>query len=112
MRRLAQLAWVPGHLADIESDMSVFHRVDDIRAMPAARFFQLAYRLDAYRGVMRERAIAWQHEHGDEQPPRPVPGTGSPAPARQSGGTPVVTRADAADPVLGKFISFGPAGKH
>lgn len=47
------MAW--NYLADIESDMSVFHRIDDARAMPAQRFIDLALRLPAYSGVMRRR---------------------------------------------------------
>ena len=38
--------------------MSAFHRVDDIEAMPAARFFELAYRLPAYQGVLQLRIRA------------------------------------------------------
>jgi hypothetical protein len=44
--------------------MSAFHGVDDVYAMPAARFFALAWRLSAYRGVMRERVIAAQETGG------------------------------------------------
>lgn len=41
------------HLADVESDMSVFHRIDDVRSMPARQFIDLALRLAAYKGVLR-----------------------------------------------------------
>ncbi len=53
------------HLRDIESDMSAFHRIDNIWAMDGPRFFYLAYRLTAYRGVMRslaERQAEEQHK--------------------------------------------------
>ncbi len=44
------------HLDDIESDMSAFHRIDDIWTMEAGKFFRYAYRLPAYQGAMRARA--------------------------------------------------------
>lgn len=47
------------HLDDLESDFSVFHRVDNIYAMPARRFVQLAVRLPAYQGVMAFRAAEY-----------------------------------------------------
>jgi hypothetical protein len=106
---MAELAWVPGHILDIESDMSVFHRITDIYSMPGPRFFTLAWRLDCYRGVMRERALAWQREHEDDplqQPAAPAPRQPRPAPARRDQAPELVTRADLADPVLGKIISF------
>lgn len=40
--------------------MSAFHRIDDIYAMDAIRFFSLAIRLPAYRGVMAVRVAAEQ----------------------------------------------------
>jgi len=40
-------------LDDLESDFSAIHRIDDMLAMPAPKFFRLALRLPAYRGVMR-----------------------------------------------------------
>lgn len=49
------LLWTVGMIDDIASDMSVFHRVDDIEAMPAARFFAFAARLPAYQGAVRFR---------------------------------------------------------
>lgn len=106
-RRIGELMWVPAHLTDIESDMSAVHRVDDIQAMPAARFFRFAHRLAAYRGVMRERAIALQREREDEPQYAPVrqaqPGRASkPAPGRAP-----VTEAALSDPVMSKIFSFG-----
>lgn len=56
------------HLGDIESDLSAFHRIDDMWDMEAGRFFRLAYRLPAYQGAMRARAEAQaleeQKRHG------------------------------------------------
>lgn len=50
------------YLTDVESDMSVFHRIDDVRAMPARLFIDRALRLTAYKGVMRALAEAEQDE--------------------------------------------------
>jgi ribonuclease BN (tRNA processing enzyme) len=50
--------WVVDHLADIESDFSVFHRVDDPLALAGPEFFRKAYRLGAYSGVMAVRIAA------------------------------------------------------
>lgn len=50
--------WVIDHVDDLESDFSVFHRVDDLHALPAARFFRLAARIFAYEGVMTARYVA------------------------------------------------------
>jgi hypothetical protein len=47
--------WVLDHLADLRSDFSVFHRIDDIESMGSVRFFQMAYRITAYSGVMSSR---------------------------------------------------------
>lgn len=52
--------WMLDHLPDIESDMSVFHRVDDIYSMPGPLFFSRAYRLPAYQGVMQARVAEAQ----------------------------------------------------
>lgn len=46
------------HLEDIESDMSAIHRIDDIHAVSARRFFALVPRLPAYPGVMQVRVQA------------------------------------------------------
>lgn len=52
------------YLPDIESDMSAFHRIDDVRDMPAQRFIDFVLRLPSYRGVMRELILAMR-EDGD-----------------------------------------------
>lgn len=52
------------HIRDIESDLSAFHRIDNIWSMDGPRFFALAYRLPAYKGVMRALA---EREMGDRQ---------------------------------------------
>ena len=57
------MLWVLEYLDDIESDMSVFHRVDDIHGMESERFFRFATRLPAYEGVLAAR-IAQEQETG------------------------------------------------
>lgn len=96
--------WVPAHLADIESDMSAVHRVDDIRAAPGPRVFRLAWRLPHYRGVMRDRVIGLQEDREDA----PAPAVERPAarPAAADRAAPV-TEAALADPVMSRIFSFG-----
>jgi hypothetical protein len=61
-------------LPDLVSDFSVFHRVDDVGAMPSATFFALAPRLSAYQGAMRARVAAEMAEEEDQEGPGvPVP---------------------------------------
>ena len=48
--------WVTQNLEDVKSDMSAFHRVDDITTMSAASFFPRVERLVAYKGVVQMRA--------------------------------------------------------
>lgn len=50
--------WTVDHLADIESDFAVFHRVDDPLSLSGPEFFRKAYRLGAYSGVMAARIAA------------------------------------------------------
>jgi hypothetical protein len=65
------------HLDDIESDLSAFHRIDDMWAMEAGRFFRLAYRLPAYQGAMRARAEAQAMEEQKRHGGRDVVQVGS-----------------------------------
>lgn len=44
--------WTVDHEADIASDLSAFHRVDDVSTIDGPRYFSLAQRLSAYSGVM------------------------------------------------------------
>ena len=48
------------HLDDIESDLSAFHRIDDMYEMKPVKFFRFALRLPAYRGIVRARIEAEQ----------------------------------------------------
>jgi len=50
--------WTVDHLGDLESDLSVFHRVDDLHTLDGPRFFRLALRIFAYDGVMASRLAA------------------------------------------------------
>lgn len=71
-----QTAWVLDYLDDIESDLSAVHRVDDMWQMDGPRFFRLAHRLPAYRGVMRMRAEAEAERASDGRPARTSDGAG------------------------------------
>lgn len=52
--------WTVGHLADIESDFAVFHRVTDPLSLAGPEFFRKAHRLPAYSGVLAARVAATQ----------------------------------------------------
>lgn len=52
--------------ADVASDLSAFHRIDDVAEIDGPRYFSLAQRLTAYSGV-RAAVIAerrYREEHG------------------------------------------------
>lgn len=64
------------YLADVESDMSAIHRVEDIWSMEAGKFFRYARRLPAYQGIMRsiaERQAQQEHERTGGLKAIPVP---------------------------------------
>jgi hypothetical protein len=44
--------WVLDRLEDVRSDLSVFHRVDDMESMPARAFCTYAERLVHYDGAL------------------------------------------------------------
>lgn len=44
--------WTTEHEADIASDLSAFHRIDDPLSIDGPRYFTLAQRVGAYAGVM------------------------------------------------------------
>lgn len=48
------------HLDDIASDLSAFHRVDDMLALAGPMFFKLVWRLPCYAGAMQQRVLAEQ----------------------------------------------------
>jgi hypothetical protein len=70
------------YLPDIESDMSAFHRIDDVRDMPAQKFIDLVLRLPSYRGVMRELILALREELDDGNLPSKKHHPSSPARGR------------------------------
>lgn len=89
MARAREIGWVRDHLADLESDFSRFHRVDDIYAMDGARFMRLAWRIAAYDGMMSRRIEAQNHK-----PPTPSAGKGGkPGPRRSAERAVVSTKA-------------------
>lgn len=53
---------------EIESDFSVFHRVDDPLQLPSSRFFEFAELLPAYQGAtaIGLRALLQRQEQPDE----------------------------------------------
>ncbi len=55
--------WCLDHLADLESDFSVFHRVEDLDTLDGPRFFRLAYRIAAYQGVMAAVIAEQEAQH-------------------------------------------------
>lgn len=71
------------YLDDLESDFSVFHRVDDIYSLDGPRFFRLALRLPAYEGVLRMRFM----EEYERTHPTPNPGNSSGASTGKAGKT-------------------------
>lgn len=47
--------WVTEMEGDVESDLSVFHRVDDMESMGSRRWARLVPRLSAYAGAVQYR---------------------------------------------------------
>lgn len=93
------------HLDDIASDMSAFHRIDDVTTMDGPTFFRLAWRLPAYTGVMQARALAESESSSPAQPAAQQPLTYGAA-ARQdiNPGTKTTLMAE---PAFAGVFSFG-----
>lgn len=85
------------------SDLSAFHRVDDMRELDAVSFFRLVYRLPHYRGVMR--GIAEATSRG-ESPRSPQPQQ-APARAAAAGAQPATKAVVQSDPLMSQWIGFG-----
>ena len=68
--------WTTEHEADIASDLSAFHRVDDPLSIDGPRYFTLAQRLGAYAGVMAAIYTERQRREreGESGARRPAPG--------------------------------------
>jgi hypothetical protein len=65
VRRTLELSWITPSLEDIRSDLSVFHRIDDMESMPALRFVSMVERLVHYEGVIRHGAMLAAREDQD-----------------------------------------------
>jgi hypothetical protein len=63
------VAWVDTYLEDVRSDFSAIHRIgpDSLESLPASRAYALAYRINAYQGLIRGRWLAQEAE----KPPTP-----------------------------------------
>jgi hypothetical protein len=49
---------VTAFLADVESDLSAIHRINDMYSAPGPRVLRLAYRLAHYEGCVRHAVLA------------------------------------------------------
>jgi hypothetical protein len=97
-RRIGEVLWTLDYLDQIESDLSVFHRVDDAMALPAPRFFKLAALLPAYSGALAARL---ERERDRLRPPSQRVYE-DPAPAVQDAGQ-VLTRGELIGKAPGLF---------
>jgi hypothetical protein len=75
--RLRELTWIVRNWEEVESDMSMFHRVDDSPAYPhGPRWFARAERLALYPGAVRaaaqRQAQERQPEFGEDLPAVPA----------------------------------------
>jgi hypothetical protein len=87
------------HRADVESDLSVFHRIDDLSSVHPQRLIDLVVRLGFYQGVVQARLRA---EAAAEDASQSVP--------LDLGSDRVVDSSSAVlavDPVLGGLIDIG-----
>lgn len=98
--RAYQIGWVVAYLDDVASDMSVFHRVDDVTALDGPTLFKLAWRLPAYSGAVRAVVQAQQQE----TQPTSAPATGGGGERRWNPGTRATLMAD---PDVKGLFSFG-----
>lgn len=89
--------WIVDHEADVASDLSAFHRVDDPMTLDAERYFSLAMRLGAYSGVIAARMYEEQRE---------TEATANAASAADRG--PVTVSADAALAMLADDPMYAP----
>lgn len=83
--------WTLDYEADIASDLSAFHRIDDPMTIDGPRYFTLAIRLAAYAGVMAARAEKIRQDERDG-----VSGAHGGAQATSTASTPSRVRDDAA----------------
>jgi hypothetical protein len=86
------------HRADVESDLSVFHRIDDLAGLHPQRLIDLVVRLGFYPGVVQARLRA---ETQAEDAVQPVYDLGSDRVVDSSAAS------LGADPILGSVIELG-----
>jgi hypothetical protein len=60
--------WMVDYRDEIDSDLSVFHRIDDPQGIPSSRYFRLAWHLASYDGAV---AAAIRAEHQQDEPEEP-----------------------------------------
>lgn len=78
--RLSAIGWFVGHLDDVLSDMSVFHRVDDIDQLPSAVFWPRVVRLPVYDGAVRFALLEAPAPERQAARPAPAEPTSQPKP--------------------------------
>lgn len=106
-------------LEEIESDLSVLHRIDDMGAMPARRFWRLVAHLESYGGAVAVKHRSARPDPRQEGPPMPpTPPAPTPAPVSPPQGPPArpgvemvgATEAELRLSSIGDLISFGRSG--
>lgn len=92
------------HLDDVLSDMSVFHRIDELDQAPAAVFFPRMVRLAIYDGAVRHALL-----REETRPPAPPPVSPGPEVAHEG---PEPVRAHTIDELkaLNQTREYGPLG--
>jgi hypothetical protein len=59
---------VTAYAEEIESDLSVLHRIDDMHSQPAKRMLRLARHLPAYQGAVRSQMLKKQQPAAPAHP--------------------------------------------
>lgn len=91
-----------GYLREIESDLSVFHRIEEVREMPSRRFFALVPFLSSYQGAVAARL-------GREGAQREQPASPGVQPSSSPAVAPVASLAEIAS-IAGPSLSIGTSG--
>ena len=73
----------------MESDLSAFHRIDDVHRMGSRRWARLVPRLFAYAGAVQMRVRMESEQQSDPVPVEPVPAAGGGVP-QAADGTPLL----------------------
>ncbi|MFJ1764045.1 hypothetical protein ACIOD2_27270 [Amycolatopsis sp. NPDC088138] len=95
--RLSFVGWFFEHLDDVLSDMSVFHRIDELDQLPAAVFLPRMVRLVRYDGAVRHTMLRVAEE---------TPASTS----RQAQSAPVRTHTTEELKALNQTREYGPQG--